>query len=386
MKKIGILAIGTGGGGIHQYIQSMLDALIPGVSEGIVVFGEVVGHYDYPSGVEFRLLKKGQVGVVNRIVRFIQLLFLIRRPYFIDAIERAMFSDIEIFVCPAVYTYPHYYLGVPFIFTLHDMQERYYPENFSLEERFGRWLVNRAMAKSAAGILCESQWVADDIEKFLKIKKSKIHVIPSPPAGAYKSFEYKLDVADHTKLRLSLPNSYIFYPAQYWPHKNHIKLLKAFALLGDEYENVRLVLSGSKNNSYDLVLKTIVELGLVSKVIHLGYVDSADLPYIYKMSEFLVMPTLFESVSIPVYEAFCLGVPVCCSNAVALPEQVGDAGLLFNANSVEDIYVKIKMYLDNPELRHEMGMRGFERISSFSHADYARNIFEAATSTLQVGV
>lgn len=59
--------------------------------------------------------------------------------------------------------------------------------------------------------------------------------------------------------------------------------------------------------------------------------------------------TLFESISIPVYEAFSVGTAVCASNVVALPEQVGDAGLLFDPQSTDDITEKICALLVSPE-------------------------------------
>ncbi len=65
------------------------------------------------------------------------------------------------------------------------------------------------------------------------------------------------------------------------------------------------------------------------------------MPYLYKLSTALVMPTLFESVSLPIWESFYLGVPVVSSNVCALPEQVGDAGLLFDPHDIEDMAEKI---------------------------------------------
>jgi len=88
----------------------------------------------------------------------------------------------------------------------------------------------------------------------------------------------------------------------------------------------------------------------------------------------LVMPTLFESVSIPIYEAFALGVPVCCSNVVALPEQVGDAALIFDPNNAADIADKILQLLRDVPLAAELVIRGKQRVKNFDHADYARKI------------
>ena len=78
-----------------------------------------------------------------------------------------------------------------------------------------------------------------------------------------------------------------------------------------------------------------------------------ELVYVYKMSIMLVMPTLFESVSIPIYESFFLKVPVCASNVVDLTEQVGGSGILFDPNDSYDISKKISILLNNENIRNE---------------------------------
>ena len=94
------------------------------------------------------------------------------------------------------------------------------------------------------------------------------------------------------------------------------------------------------------------------------------------MSEFLVMPTLFESVSLPIYEAFSLQVPVCCSNVVALPEQVGDAALIFDPHDVNDIAEKMLMYLQNKLLCQDKAKKGLRKVNDFNHEDYRYKLLE----------
>ena len=76
------------------------------------------------------------------------------------------------------------------------------------------------------------------------------------------------------------------------------------------------------------------------------------------------IPTLFESISIPVYEAFSVGTAVCASNVVALPEQIGDAGLLFDPESADEIAAAISRLLGDPALRRTLVERGFQRMTA----------------------
>jgi len=84
------------------------------------------------------------------------------------------------------------------------------------------------------------------------------------------------------------------------------------------------------------------------------------------------MPTLFESVSLPIWESFYLGVPVVSSNVCALPEQVGDAGLLFDPHNIEDLAEKIyKIWIDD-EIRKSLIEKGFKRIKNMTLENYAK--------------
>lgn len=143
-----------------------------------------------------------------------------------------------------------------------------------------------------------------------------------------------------------------------------------------------LVLSGAKHKNFPNVMNTIKDLKLQNRVLYTGYVDYDDLPYLYKLSKMLVMPSLFESISIPVYEAFALGIPVCCSNVVALPEQVGDSGLLFDPNNENDIADKIIKLLDDESLRTKIVNSGFNKIKAYSHINYNEKLVHLINSIL----
>ena len=368
--KIGILAFGPPGAGVYQYTQSIIDALKKDKTKDYIIFcneGEDI--YDN-YGLEVRKVTIPKTNLIEKFVRFFQFLFFIRKPWFFTQNEISKFSDIDLIVCPFVLAYPHFFLNKPFIFTLHDMQERYYPENFSKHDNIIRWIVNRALAKSAKKLICESSFVKNDIVKFIGINETKIDIIQSPPPEIFLNYKFEEKQFNIVREKYNLPENFVFYPAQCWFHKNHIKLVEAFKIVSKQIDDVNLILTGSQKNNYNNLMQRINKLNLKDKVKHLGYVDYEDLPYIYKMSKFLVMPTLFESVSIPIYEAFALEVAVCSSNTVALPEQVGDAGILFNPNDEGDIAHKMTMYLNDNSLRNAKAKLGLERVKDFNHENY----------------
>jgi glycosyltransferase involved in cell wall biosynthesis len=379
MKKIGILAIDDNnghGGGVYQYTQSIIDALKKDKTNIYIVFCYTDDNRFDNVDLKIRKIDKPKGRLFEKVIKAFQCLLFIRKPLFFTKKELKIFSDIDLFLSPAISGYPHFYMNKPFVFTLHDMQERYYPEFFSKYENIVRWLKNRALAKSATKIICESSFVKNDIVKFTGASVDKINVIQSPPPKEFLNYKFNEEQFETVRKKYNLPQKYIFYPAQCWFHKNHIKLVEAFKLVTKECDDVSLILTGSQQNNYNNLIQRIDELGLGEKVKHLGYIDYEDLAYLYKMSQMLVMPTLFESVSIPIYEAFALEVPVCSSDVVALPEQVGDAGVIFEAYNINDMANKMLMYLKNENFRLEKAKKGFERVVDFNHEEYAKKLLK----------
>lgn len=377
MKKIGILAFGDKhGGGVYQYTQSIIDALKEDKTKKYIIFCSSDDDRFDECGLEVRKIDKPKSTLFAKIIRAFQFLLFVQKPLFFTKEELDKFSDIDMFLSPAISAYPHFYMNKPFVFTLHDMQERYYPEFFSKYERLMRWLNNRTLARSADKVICESNFVKNDIVKFTEVNGDKISVIQSPPPENFLNYRFDSENFGAVKAKYNLPEKFVFYPAQCWFHKNHIKLVEAFNIVSKKYDDVYLILTGSQQNNYNNLMARIDELNLNDKVKHLGYIDYGDLPYFYKMSQFLVMPTLFESVSIPIYEAFGLEVAVCSSDVVALPEQVGDAGVIFDPHNINDMADKMMMYLNDEKLRKEKARLGFERVENFNHNEYKNKLME----------
>jgi glycosyltransferase involved in cell wall biosynthesis len=110
----------------------------------------------------------------------------------------------------------------------------------------------------------------------------------------------------------------------------------------------------------------MLELKLGSQVRFLGHVPDADLRALYRLSQFLVLPTLYEADSNPIHEAWFEGVPVASSNVTALPDQVKDAGLLFNPRDVRAIADAMARLATDEALREELHQRGRRRMQDFS--------------------
>jgi len=363
VTRIGILARSKPSfGGTYQYTLSMIEALklIPNTEYTLFVSAanDAYDHLGLPM-----VALPSTLSVAGR---------LIARAW---QPSLGLFHGVDKVIAPI---YSPYLLcsGRPFVFTLHDLQERHYPAYFSVPQRVWRHFMSGSMTRAATRIICESHYVKRDMMRYLHVDERKVAVIPAPPVSAFRDVDVSPDRLAGVKEKFGLGEQFLFYPAQFWHHKNHRRLVEAFALLAARHEQCQLVFTGQKAWEHDRVFARVEELGLSARVRHVGYLATAELAALYKLATIVVVPTLFESISIPVYEAFLTGTPVCASNVVALPEQIGDAGLLFDPTSPADMAEKIDTVLRDPVLRLDLVRRGTERIRLLTLDRYALQLRE----------
>jgi glycosyltransferase involved in cell wall biosynthesis len=270
-------------------------------------------------------------------------------------------------------TQPFILCALPTIYNPHDLQHLHYPQFCTAEELARRETVYRAACQYSNTVVVGSEWIKRDVVRQYGVHPDKVQIIPwAPPTAQYQDIDGAY--LEEAKRRLALPPQYAFYPAVTWPHKNHGRLLEALALLRDcRGVVVNLVCTGARFHSHwPKVEERLRTLNLQSQVRFLGFVPEADLRAIYQSAQFLVLPTLFEADSCPIHEAWAEGLPVASSSHTALPEQVGDAGLLFDAGDVSAIADAIHRMATDSELRGELVRRGHRRVRDFDWDRTAR--------------
>jgi len=369
--KIGILTIASpDSGGVYQYTLTMLEAFKRYLAKENEIIQ--IKNSNFPKILDNSIeIKNGKSSVATKMKRLIHTFTGIKIGDLLEVYNHPEINNLDLIISPTITLLP-YHMRKPYIVTIHDFQQEYYPEFFTFEERFSRKIVYKTGQKANI-VVCESEYVKKDIIKFLKVAEEKIRVIPSPPPLYISNIKLFGEKYEEIRAKYNLPAKYLFYPAQFWYHKNHINLLRAIKLIKNKYGKlINLVLAGSKKNNFENVMGEIKNLSLQNQVKYLGYVPDEDMPYLYKLSTALVMPTLFESVSLPIWEAFYLGAPVVSSNVCALPEQVRDAGLLFNPHDIEDMAEKIYKIWTDESLRKELVNKGYERIKNMTLENYAK--------------
>lgn len=255
---------------------------------------------------------------------------------------------------------------LPSIYHPHDLQHLHLPEYFTRRERRLREMGYTAYAQQAAVVAVASSWTRRDVVEQLGVPEERVVVVPLAPAVAAYPEPSPGDLA-HARSQLGLPERFIFYPAQTWPHKNHLGLLEALRLTRDETGVViPLVCSGAITSHFTAIEGMTEELGLSDSVRFCGFVSPLDLQALYRLSTATVIPTKFEAASFPLWEAFANGSPVACSNVTSLPEQAGDAALLFDPDSPRQIAEAVQRLWSDAELRARLIERGRANVARFS--------------------
>jgi len=173
--------------------------------------------------------------------------------------------------------------------------------------------------------------------------------------------------------RCGVRRPYVISVCRGYQHKNLVGLLRAFALVcRGQPDPPQLVLVGERYSSGHALDRLTQELGLGTAVRFTGFVTNDDLQALYSGAEVFAFPSLCEGFGLPVLEAMACGAPVVASAASAVPEAVGEAGILADARDPEALAAALTRVLQDAGLRAALRARGFEWVRKFSWERCAR--------------
>jgi glycosyltransferase involved in cell wall biosynthesis len=260
------------------------------------------------------------------------------------------------------------------VITIHDLAFLLYPETVTRAsaEYYGQ--IHKA-ARVSDAIIAVSQHTANDVARLLNVDPDRIRVIPNgvdPALGPVTDPELLAEWCT----RHGIDRPYLLFAGTFEPRKNILLLLEAFGRLRRKLDVV-LVLLGARGWLFKPTFERIEELGLADHVRILEHQPRTDWAIAYSGASVAVTPSLYEGFGLPVLEAMACGAPVVSSNASSLPEVVGDAGLLYQSDSVEALEAALLSVLGDSGLAARLQSAGFARAREFSW-------MRAAESTLHV--
>ncbi len=270
--------------------------------------------------------------------------------------------------------------NIPFIATVWDLQHRLQPW-FPEVSAEGRWHGReRRLCHliQASCIIVGTEAGKSEVINFYRIPPERIKLIPHPtPTFALNASQHDQREDNEQVLdKYNIPSGYLFYPAQFWSHKNHVNLLLAVRLLRDSYGIVfPVVFVGSDLGNQQHVRRVVKQLDLDNQVYFLGFVSQENLVSLYRNAFVLTYVTFFGPENLPPLEAFALGCPVIASNVSGAQEQLGDAALLVDPKDEKQIASAVKLLHDDPTLRQTLVARGTARASRWTGQDFVRAVF-----------
>jgi glycosyltransferase involved in cell wall biosynthesis len=294
--------------------------------------------------------------------------------------------EVELLIYPGMCFNP-FEVSIPYVMTIHDLQHRLQPE-FPEVSVDGEWESRehyyRNGTRYATLLVAESEVGKEDILKYYGpygVTADQVRMLPYLPAS-YLDVNVTEKEKQRVRKKYALPDQYLFCPAQFYPHKNHARVIRALAALKEQQGlRIPLVCCGLypdklRKRTFDEAMELAQQLGVREQVSLLPYVPDGDMSALYAGAVALVFMTFFGPTNIPPLEAWSFGCPVLTSDIRGIREQMGDAALLADPRSVEAIAAGIHRLWTNSRLRSNLIAQGRARLASYTPKDYRLRLEE----------
>lgn len=286
--------------------------------------------------------------------------------------QRILESEVDLvwFVTPA-----NEPVSVPYFATVWDLQHRLQPWFPEVSVSGWKWEAREQCYETslprASRIITGTEAGKKEIMEFYRVPAENIRVVPLPaPKASQRAREDKLGQTD-VRRKYAIGREFVFYPAQYWPHKNHIGALRAIDLLKRTHGlELDVVFVGADKGNREFVAREVDNLGLKSQAHLLDFVPREALEALYKEAVALLFPSYFGPDNLPPLEAFSLGCPVLAARVPGAEEQLSDAALFFDPADPTTITDAIMRLKRDPELRARLVDGGYEVVADRTPEKY----------------
>ena len=224
--------------------------------------------------------------------------------------------------------------------------DNFFPEYKSKEIFNSKDQIVKDIVNHAYKIIVDTERSKNELVEIYNCNKKKINIQPFIPF--LPSFD-KLNKIDDKKIISNLglnSKRYIFYPAQFWAHKNHKYILDAIEILNKQNLEIEVVFCGNNKGNLEYIKKLISEKKLKNKVHIFNFIKNEEVVSLYKNSLALVMPTYVARSTLPLYEAFYFKKPVFYSKNI-LDKNLEQYVHLIDLKNPRDLSDKIMNLINN---------------------------------------
>lgn len=234
--------------------------------------------------------------------------------------------------------------------TIHDLSFLRVPETHTQRTVAVQTRLLRQCAEEADALVAVSEHCGRELVDVMGVSPDRVHVVPN---GVHlEEFEGPLDQAAHAALaaRLGITRDYFIHLGTLEPRKNVERLIEAYDRVRSRRHDLpQLVLVGKLGWKSEAILEAIRAKRGDGDIVHAGYVERDEAVLLLREARACLYPSLYEGFGLPVLEAMAAGTPVVTSDGSALPEVVGDTGLLVDPRDVESIASAIRLLLDDEQ-------------------------------------
>lgn len=227
-------------------------------------------------------------------------------------------------------------------------------------------------------IICESMQTKASLIKIYGVDEERISFMPLNRSPMLTDQPKESNI-----INFLIGKDYIFYPAQFWPHKNHIYLLKGFKAYLKKYKkNLNLIFTGSDKGNMQYVKEYVKNNKLTKNVFFLDFVSDNDMSFLYKNCSMVVMPSYFGPTNMPPIEAFYFSKPVIYSDLEYMREQFGDSVIYCDLENPENLSDCIHKLINNDKLRNKLieKERNFLKENDLKSNESFKNIIQKIKS------
>ncbi len=270
--------------------------------------------------------------------------------------------------------YLHQHIEIPYFAAIRDVAHRILPHfpEFSTNSIFEKKdkKLNLFLTSASKIITC-NQVAKDDIRTLYNIIDENIQTQCLPYPNWIENIN--CDNENILKKNFLIKNGYILYPAQFWAHKNHIRLVLSALVMKEQNINLKVVFTGQDRGNLNYLKHQVKNYDLKKDIIFLNYVTSEELAVLYKNAYAMVYPCLAGADSISALEAMFFNCPVLISDHLGYRNQLKKAALYFNPLDEIDIVEKIKM-LNNIAIKDDIVSKGKFLIQECNYKNYIDKI------------
>ncbi len=386
--KVGLIAFDVFEGGEFTFVKGLIDALKFDPHVHIHIFTSK--NHSFAGPLHFNELKVSYAAEKNITINEVDShnirfgngtqgsrKFLFNALPFVWRQTIKLPVEVDVLIIPYVHDQVISFISpdIPYIITPHDLRylDIEIKGNFfdQIKSKI-RNAIRKKIYQHAAKVVVDSKYVKNQLIDYYDTNPAKVEIIGYEGA-VYRLQNLNISINDtDIREKFLLPEKFVFYPAHLIDAKNHINLIKSILFIQEKYNTiVPLILSGSyKEEGKDIIDLINAEASQLVK--YVGFITEEELFNFYHAATALIYASKYDPTGIPIWEAFFCGTPVAASRILAIPEQVGNCGLLFDPNNIEEMAEQIYRLWTNQSLREDLSQKGKERIRGLTFENYSK--------------